>query len=134
MSCCILHNFFHFFLKFLTVFSYFHRQMAPKKMKTKKQLYLKEQMQSAIDAVNNDGMTVTEASRVFGIPRQTLKDRISCKYQRAGAGRPSELTEEEESALVNYVKFMADSGHPLTVLQIKAFASGIMSKRSNDPR
>ena len=60
-------------------------------------------MQSAIYAVNNDGMTVTEASRVFGNPRQTLKDRVSCKYQRAGAGRLGELTEEEESALVNYV-------------------------------
>ena len=41
-------------------------------------------MQSAIDAVNNDGMSVTAASKAYSIPRQTLKDRLSNRYEKEG--------------------------------------------------
>ena len=82
-------------------------------------------MARAIDMVNNEGVNLTQAAKICGVPRQTLKDRISNKYQKAGAGRPTELTMEEETELVRYIKFMAKIGHPLKINQIKCFAGDI---------
>ena len=77
-------------------------------------------------------MTVTEASKVFDVPRQTLRDRIKEKYTKVGGGRKTELTEDEEKILVDYYMFMAKCSHPVTVTLIKAFAWAIVRK-SNQP-
>ena len=90
-----------------------------------------ELMQSAIEAVEN-GMSISQAAKEYGIPRQTLKDRISNRFEKEGSGRCSELTPDEEDALLKYIKYMASCSHPLSVAQIKAFAWAII-KKSNRP-
>ena len=42
---------------------------------------------NAMEAVESERMSVTEASKVFDIPRQTLSDRIKRKYTKVGGGR-----------------------------------------------
>ena len=85
-----------------------------------------------MEAVESGTMNVTEASQVFDIPIQTLNDRIKGKYTKAGGGRKTELTEDEESILVEYCMFMAKCSHPLIVPVVKAFAWAIVRK-SNRP-
>ena len=74
-----------------------------------------------MEAVESGTMNVTDTSKVFDIPRQTLSDRTKEKYTKAGGGRKTELTENEEKILVDYCLFMAKCSHPLTVPLIKAF-------------
>ena len=75
-------------------------------------------------------MIVTEASKVFDIPRQTLSDRINGKY----TGRRTKLTQDEEKILVDYCMLMAKKcSHPLTVTLIKAFTSWAMVRKSSRP-
>ena len=45
-----------------------------------------------MEALESGTVTVTEASKVFDIPRQTLRDRIKGKYTKAGGGRKTKLT------------------------------------------
>ena len=92
-----------------------------------------ESMELALESVS-EGMNVTEAARIFQIPRQTLKDQVSQRYDRQGGGRPSELTPEEEKILVDYVTFMAKCSHPLSVAQIKAYAWAIVTKSGRPSR
>ena len=95
-----------------------------KTCKQKKQTRMKYDTQkivNAMEAVESGTMNVTEASKVFEIPRQTLSDRVKGKYLKVGAGRKTELTEDEEKIVVDYCMFMAKCSHPLTVTLIKAF-------------
>ena len=83
-----------------------------------------------MESVQNRELNVTKAALLYGIPRQTLKDKISGKYNNKNAGRTTELTAEEEIVLVSYIKYMASISQPLTISAIKLFAWAI-SKRSN---
>ena len=85
-----------------------------------------------MEAVESGTVNVTEASKVFDIPRQTLSDRIKGKYTKVGGDRKTELTKDEEKILVDYCMLMAKCSHPLTVTLIKAFAWAIVRK-SNRP-
>ena len=49
-------------------------------------------MAAAIESVLKDEMNVTEASKVFNVPQQTLDDQLKGKFRKVGAGRNTELT------------------------------------------
>ena len=89
-------------------------------------------MQKAIDAVRA-GMSLCKAQKEFGIPKQTLSDRINGRWKSTKPGRTTALFQEEETALINYIKYMASIAHPLSVAAIKAFA-WLISKRRNSKR
>ena len=80
------------------------------------------------EAVESGTLKVTEALKVFDIPRQTLSDRIKGKYTKVGGDRKTELTEDEKKILVDYCMFMAKCSHPLTVPVIKTFTWAIVKK------
>ena len=71
-------------------------------------------MLEAVEDVKK-GMTISEASRMHGVPRKTLSDYVR---QRPNAikpmGGPRMLTDVEETAVVEYVLYMSDRGLPLT--------------------
>ena len=87
---------------------------------------------NAMEAVESGSMNVTEGSKVFDIPRQTLSDRIKGKYTKAGGSRKRELTKDEERILIDYCIFITKCSHPLTVPVVKAFPWAIVRK-SNRP-
>ena len=60
-------------------------------------------MQKAIDAVRA-GMSLCKAQKEFGIPKQTLSDRINGRWKSTKPGRTTALFQEEETALINYIK------------------------------
>ena len=90
--------------------------------------YDPQKIVNTMEAVKYGTMNVTEASKVFDIPRQTLSDRIKGKYTKAGGGGKTELTEDEERILVDYCIFMVKCSHPLTVPVVQAFTWAIVRK------
>ena len=78
-------------------------------------------MEKAIDAVRA-GVSLCKAEKEFGVPKQTLSDQIDGSWKRKKPGTTLALFEEEETALINYIKYVASTAHPLSVLAIKALA------------
>ena len=89
-------------------------------------------MEKAIGAVRA-GMSLCKAQKEFGVPKQTLSDWINGRWRSTKPGRSTALFEEEETALINYIKYMVSIAHPLSEPAIKAFAWTI-SKRKNSKR
>ena len=58
-------------------------------------------------------MGVREAAKTYKVPRSTLSDRVSGRV-KASLGRPTELTDEEESVLEERLMFMGTWGFPIT--------------------
>ena len=78
-----------------------------------------EDMQTAYQAVKSSKMKLTEAAKIYGIPRQTLSDRVHGRIAvDATWGSTTALTSDEESALVRYITYMSGRGFPLTVSQV----------------
>ena len=74
-------------------------------------------MEKAIDAVRA-GVSLCKAEKEFGVPKQTLSDQINGSWKRKKPGTTLALFEEEETALINYIKYVASTAHPLSVLAL----------------
>ena len=89
-------------------------------------------MAEALPAVRRR-LSLGKGSKQYGVPKQTLSDKISKKCKTNKPGRPTDLIDAEENALVKYIHYMALIAHPLSVAAIKLFAWNI-SKRSGKSR
>lgn len=87
-----------------------------------------QDMKNALAAVQQ-GMSMGKAAKAFNVPKQTISDRIRGKYNTTKPGRPTELTDSEEDALIYYIKYMASIANPLSVSAIKGFAWNIAKKK-----
>ena len=66
-----------------------------------------EVMLAAMKVCAEEGLTVYEASKRFGVPRTTLFRRVKARVDPlCSTGRPRSLSKEEEMALVHYIKYM----------------------------
>jgi len=101
--------------------------MGPKKRNYRS--WKEEDMELALQAVN-ERMSICKASKEFGVPKQTISDRRNQRWKTSTPGRPTELSVDEESALIDYIKFMATIAQPLTVPGIKAFPDKLDRGRS----
>ena len=54
-----------------------------------------ETMQNAILAVKGGGMSIWKAAREFGVPKQTISDKINNKWKSNKPGPQTALLEEE---------------------------------------
>ena len=97
----------------------------------KRKTYSSETLQSAVESVNKGERNLLQASKIFGVPRQTLADKVNGRHPGSYGGRTT-LSEEDEEVLVQYVLYMASIGHPLTVADVKCFAWSV-GKRSSNP-
>ena len=86
-------------------------------------------MTNALSAVKG-GMSLGKAAKEFGVPKQTISDRIRGRWtKQLKPGRPTELSVDEEEALIYYIKYMASIAHSLSVAAIKVFASNIARRK-----
>ena len=70
-------------------------------------------MSGAVKAVIDGKMGVNRAADQYGIPRSTLKDRVSAKHSAKSGPQPY-LSYEEEEELVAYLVKCAEIGYPKT--------------------
>ncbi|XP_072548597.1 abhydrolase domain containing 10, depalmitoylase a isoform X1 [Salminus brasiliensis] len=79
------------------------------------------------------GMAVRRAARLFGVPRNTLGDRVSGRVTHGSCtGRKMLLSPEDEEALVQYCIYCAQHGFPLTRVRLLAYANAVRRKRNPD--
>ena len=64
-------------------------------------------------------MTISAASKKFGVPRTTLSDHIHGKV-KGPQGGPAMLSDQEETALVEYILYMSRHNFPLTREDIRS--------------
>ena len=90
-------------------------------------------MCKAHKAVVNGEATVSQASRLFKVPRTTLSDRVHGKIPLGvKAGRPPVLGEENEKALVRYITYMAEHRYPVTKKQVIGLAWAISLEKNKE--
>lgn len=94
----------------------------------KRKQYSSEDLQAAVSAVKQSRLTRAEASREFHIPRKTIDDCIAGRWKKHTHGPSRMLSEEEESTLVAYIKYMQDQGFPMTRTFIRRFVVAIVKK------
>lgn len=94
-----------------------------------------EDMKAAMEAVSSKQMTVSAASKQFGVPRKTLDDRVKGHVQHGSKpGIGTVLSPEEENSLTEYLLYMAKCGFPLTRTMVKAFAWAIAKRAGKGDR
>ena len=91
-----------------------------------RRLWINENMQKAIVAVEGEGMSVRRASELYDVPRSTLYDRVSGKVEHgAKPGRSALLSAEEEEELVSFLIKCARIGYPHTRKQVMSLVQSI---------
>ena len=86
-------------------------------------------------AVQEEGMTVSGASKQFSVPRKTLDDRVKGRVKHGCKPGPrTTYTAEEESALTAYLLYMAEHGFPLTSSMAMGFAWAVSIRSGTQDR
>ena len=94
------------------------------KAKIRKQWSI-ESMKAAVDAVKG-GESVLRAAKQFGVPWQTLGDRVSGKVVHGTNPGPKPfLTTAEEKELASFVVDVAKAGYGKTRKQIMSLAESV---------
>jgi len=64
--------------------------------------------------VKNKGVAVKKAAKMYGVPQQTLRDRVLGKVDPVNSGNETLFSREEERKLVEHLKARANLGYGLT--------------------
>lgn len=95
-------------------------------------------MVEAFKAVKDDGLSVKRAAKLYGVPTQTLRDRIKGKIQQsAKVGKESIFSHDEEEQLVQYLEDLASIGYGLNRSQLNILAGELalkLGRRDTDKR
>ncbi len=83
----------------------------------------------AVEHVQHTGDSVHKTSILYGVPEQTLRDRIKDHVSiDAKVGRKTVLTQDEEHALVEHIEVMGKIGYGYNKSEISHMASDIARK------
>lgn len=85
-----------------------------------KQVYKKEDLEAALEAVKKNELSTKKAAKLFNIPRTTLRDHISGRRGKEGAngGRPTVLPAYEEQKLASCLGIMEKWGFGLSRTEV----------------
>ena len=113
------------------------RRTGPPKLNNRPKKYrkwTKESMAGAIKCVIDGKMGVNRAADQYGVPRTTLKDRLSGRVvPGTNPGPVPYLTLQEEDELVKHLLTCADIGYPKTKQEVLAIVrQAIHKKRGED--
>ena len=86
-------------------------------------------MLAAISRVQDDGLSVNQAADLHGVPRSTLKDRLSGRViHGTKSGPKSYLTAEEENELVMHLLQVSKMGFGKTRRDVKNHCAGVLTR------
>ena len=90
-------------------------------------------MGGAIKCVMDGKMGVNRAADQYGVPRTTLKDRLSGRVTPGtNPGPVPYLTSEEEGELVEHLLTCADIGYPKTKQEVLAIVRQAIYKKRGE--
>jgi hypothetical protein len=99
--------------------------MAPGK---RRKTYTAEDVEQAVLAHQEEGLSLRQASERFNVPKSTIKDHLADSHS-SDIGRPTVLSKEEEIQLLERIQVMADWGFPLTGRDLCHFVKSYLDKR-----
>lgn len=82
------------------------------------QNYTSEMLQNAVDGVKNGQMSLRKAAEMYGINRQTIKNKLVGKHSKT-VGRQRLLCHKEEKAIIQHVIAMSDFGFPMDTYDLR---------------
>ena len=92
-------------------------------------------MLAAMKVVEDKQMNIHQASKYFAVPRKSLENRVKKRVVHGTNPGPAPvLNNEEEGALVEYVKYMARGGFPMNRKIVCAYAMVIAQKSGKELR
>ena len=92
-------------------------------MSGKRKLWGEESIRKAVEYVQEGGGGLREAARLYGVPHETLRRRVSGQVEEGCRPGPcTVLTKSEELRLAKYVVDMADMGFGLSRNDIRSAA------------
>jgi hypothetical protein len=95
----------------------------------KRKQWSQESMTAAVDAVNKEHSSLRAASRLYNVPIETLRRRVSGQVDiECRPGPQTVLNKDEESRLEEYCIEMADRGFGLSREDVMRFAYQIAEK------
>ena len=90
--------------------------------------YSEDVLQKALEAVTN-GMPKKQASKIYGIPRSTIQNRLSGKFRKISLGPAPILTNEEELIIVDWVLRCHRKGFPRRKENIQSAVKEFLQKQ-----
>ncbi|XP_060577849.1 uncharacterized protein LOC132734964, partial [Ruditapes philippinarum] len=90
--------------------------------------YTKEAFQNALSAVWQNRLKVRQAAHEYSVPVTTLYDHVRGVYKSNQRGPAKQLTQEEETSIVNYLLYMARHGLPMTRAMIRCYVVEIVKR------
>ena len=103
--------------RYLVPYSFlFNLQANPTPLKHKYGLYSPTSLHNAYEFVKEHKVSVHKAAKMYGVPEQTLRDRIKGKInlECVTTGREPVLSMLEEAQIVQHLKIMAQFGYGYT--------------------
>lgn len=99
---------------------------------TSKRKYSDTDVHRALEDIQN-GATISECARKFGIPRSTLSEKHSGKLPvEHRMGPPTILSSEEEALLVKWIFHVGDLGFPITKEQLLDSVQILLNKTKRE--
>ena len=81
--------------------------------------YTQDQLEAAVDLIEEKTLSIKKASKMSGVPRATLFDKLNERTTlEAKSGQAPVLTPAEETRLAIYISNMADVVYPVTKSEI----------------
>lgn len=95
--------------------------------------YTEETLENAIQQVTRGRQKLSEASKIYNIPRRTLLNKIKNRHQE-NVGAPTILSEALERSLADVIVACAEFGSPLTMLDLRFIVKSHLDKEGTRVR
>ena len=101
---------------------------SPKKVRRKQ--YTNLQIEKALEAVRSGKTSINQAALNHGVPRTTVKDRISRKVKHnTNSGPPRYLNEDEEQQFAEFLKETLDIGYGRSRRDVMNIAEAVAKRK-----
>lgn len=90
--------------------------------------YTEEQLNNILEELRTGKIGQREASNKYGIPRNTLRNKLFGKHQK-NVGRPQVFTSEEEEIFVSHIAHVSDLGFPISLFDVRCIAKGYLDSK-----
>ena len=104
----------------------------PKRYSADTRAYTKDDISAAVSVVKMRRLNIRQAALQYKIPRTTLDDHVKGNVHDKQPGRASTQSKADEEYLVNYMKYLAGQGFPMTRCIARQYIIAMVKRRNTD--